>query len=80
VTAAERWWLEHYVSGLLTRNPLPWHVEHDWTVEVHSASGGIVAQCMNDGQAAELIAIAVDLAAREKAADAEIKKLLGDEA
>lgn len=36
-------------------HPLPWRIEHDWTVEVHAADGYIVAKCQSDEEAESVI-------------------------
>ncbi len=36
-------------------HPLPWRIEHDWTVEVHAADGCIVAKCQSDEEAESVI-------------------------
>jgi len=36
-------------------HPLPWRIEHDWTVEVHAADGHIVAKCQSVEEAESVI-------------------------
>ena len=39
-------WIQH---------PLPWRIEHDWTVEVHASDGYIVAKCGTIEEAEDVI-------------------------
>ena len=68
----------HLVRPLITKHPLPWRLEYDWTVEVYDAKGGLVMKLMNDTQAQELLAFVTELAAYDARGEAEVKKLLGD--
>lgn len=50
--------VNEFLDEKLKEHPLPWSIEHDWSVEIHDAKGGTVTKCMyrEDGQkAAEAI-------------------------
>ena len=42
-------------------HPLPWRIEHDWTVEVHASDGYIVAKCQSVEEAESVIEYAKGL-------------------
>lgn len=68
----------HLVRPLIAKHPLPWRLDYDWTVEIYDAKGGLVMKLMNDTQAQELLAFAIELAAYDAQGEAEVKKLFAD--
>lgn len=66
------------ISQLIMDHPLPWSIEHDWTVEVRDAKGVIVIKLRTHDEANELIALAVARQEEFNRADAEIEKMLAD--
>lgn len=68
----------HLVRPLITKHPLPWRLDYDWTVEVYDMNDQIVIKLMTAVQAQELIAFANELAAYDAKGEAEVNKLLAE--
>lgn len=68
----------HLVRPLITKHPLPWRLDYDWTVEVYDTSDRLVIKLINAAQAQELITFANELAAYDARGDAEVRRLLED--
>jgi hypothetical protein len=66
------------VRRLLSSHPLPWRIEHDWTVEVIDANNRVVEKFMNDAMANDLIAAAVVVHANDEKGRAEVDALLAE--
>lgn len=43
------------VAHLLVYHPLPWRVEHDWTYEVTTSTGHIVAKVQSEEEARQIV-------------------------
>jgi len=78
-TSEHAWLLEQLVERLLDRYQLPWHIDHDWTVEVLTKKNEVVMKCMTTSHAEALIALAEQIARDNEAGQAEIEKMLGDD-
>lgn len=59
------------VRRLIAKHPLPWTIEHDWTVEVHDAKKQCVMQLQTNADATELIEYAAALVIADKKAEEE---------
>lgn len=46
---------QHLAVQSWINHPLPWRIEHDWTVEVHASDGHIVAKCSTQEEAESVI-------------------------
>lgn len=68
----------YLVLPLISKHPLPWRVDHDWTAEVFDAKGQLVIQLMTDAHALELIEFATELSASDAQGAVEVKKLLAE--
>lgn len=68
----------HLVRPLITKHPLPWRLDYDWTVEVYDTSDRLVIKLINAAQAQELITFANELAAYDARGAAEVRRLLED--
>jgi hypothetical protein len=66
------------VHEILMRHPLPWRIEHDWTVEVLDAKDRCVAKLMSDVDAQAFIRFAQELSDEMTRQDAIIIKELLD--
>lgn len=53
----------HLVHRDMLNHPLPWRIEHDWTYEVTSVDGHIIAKGMTEEEAQQMIAFAESIAA-----------------
>lgn len=51
---------------LLPMHPLPWHIEHDWTWEVHDERNKVVLKCQTAAQAERLIKLAQETHGQSK--------------
>ena len=78
-TSEHAWLLEQLVDRLLDRHPLPWHIDHDWTVEVLTKKNDVVMKCMTTSHAEALIALAEQIAKDNEAGQAEVEKMLADD-
>jgi len=66
------------VLDLIYKHPLPWRIDHDWTVEVLDAKDRVVAKLKTDADAMALIHFA-DQCATEMAQGArEVEELMKD--
>jgi hypothetical protein len=68
----------HLVRPLITKHPLPWRLEYDWTVEVYDAADRLVIKLMNAAQAQELCEFAIELAAYDASGEIAVKKLFAE--
>lgn len=66
------------VEDLLFRHPLPWVIEHDWTVEVTDKNGRVVGKFMSNSDARNLIEFAEEIHDDLMESQARIEKLMED--
>ncbi len=72
-------YIDVLVRALITRHPLPWCIEQDWTFEVMDANNRCFLKMRTYAAASELIDHADRLAAEDKKADEETTEFLRKE-
>ncbi len=68
--------IDQLIANKIDRHPLPWSIDHDWTVEVLDARGHCVMKLMTQDEAEALITYASALATRLAKGKAEVDKRL----
>lgn len=64
------------VRPLIDRHPLPWRIDHDWTVEVVDANGECVTKLVSRDMAERFIAIAIEVSVRNAEIKVDVEALM----
>lgn len=64
------------VQRLIAKHPLPWRIDHDWTVEVLDAKGNCVIKLKSQADAEGLIHFADQVATEMAQGAREVEELM----